>query len=513
MKNTTAHENSALIVDMKDIDKNFNEVCALSGVDFGIREGEIRAVIGENGAGKSTLMNILYGLCSYDKGSINLRGKPIGDNWSPSQAIASGIGMIQQHFSSIFVYSVLENIMLPVLKWNALNDRWREEQEKIEKIVDEYGFEVQLQEKYGNLSIGQKQQVEIIKVLNQGVDILILDEPTSVLTPAQAKALLDLLLKIRDRGISIIIVTHKLEEVIEVCDSATVLRGGRLVATVEKDKSDIQKLARMMIGRDYYSETEPPHSLKEPHPVMTVDHLSYQAEDTGISVHDCSFQLNKGEILGIAGVSGNGQNELAQLLFGMETGCTGQINLNGKEIKNSSIAERLQMGLGFIPEDRHEEALVLPMNVAENLVMSRIDSKEFTKHYFLQKENINVFSRQAITEFNILTQNEHTPAAQLSGGNQQKVVLARVLKSKPKVIIACQPTWGLDFGATEYIRCELEKVAVEGASVLLISNDLDEILELSHRILVMYKGSIVGSFLREEVDMDELSLLMAGKTA
>lgn len=512
MLKETRIDTAPVVVDMKGISKSFKDVQALNQVDFTLRKGEIRAVIGENGAGKSTLMKILYGMYSSDQGEIRIRDQVIPSNWSPSSAIKAGIGMIHQHFSSIPVYTVLENVLLPVLKWGSFHNRWEGERVKIQRIIEEYGFEVSLDDCYGDLPIGQKQQVEIIKVLNQGIDILILDEPTSVLTPRQAESLMNLLLKLRDQGISIIIVTHKLEEAMQICNSMTVLRRGDLIATVKKADTTIQKLARLMIDRDYYSDVEPPHSLSGLQPILHVDNIDVpESGGSDIPLQGCSLTLNQGEILGVAGVSGNGQTVLAGAIVGLNQVEGGSITLGEEDVTRMSIDGRMKIGLGFIPEDRHGDGLVLPLAISENLVLGRIDSCDFCNRLFLKSDRIKAFSEEVIREFNIKTSSERTPAEQLSGGNQQKVILGRVLKSNPKAIIACQPTWGLDFGATEYVRNELKSAAAEGAGVLLISNDLDEILELSNRIVVMSKGRIVGQFPREDVDMDQLGLLMAGK--
>lgn len=500
------------IIEMRGISKSFKDVKALTDVDFCIQKGEIRAIIGENGAGKSTLMKILYGMYGCDQGEIRVKGEPIPNHWTPAEAIRMGIGMIHQHLSSVPVYNILENVMLPTLKWNMFNDRWRDAADKIEQIIREYHFEVSLEDRFSDISIGQKQQVEIIKVLYQGVDILILDEPTSVLTPKQAEVLLDLLLRLRDDGISIVVVTHKLEEAMHICDSITVIRRGHHIATVKRDETDIQQLARLMIDRDYYSEKEPPVSLEQCTPMMGISNLNMKGDDASIGLVDISFNVNRGEILGVAGVAGNGQNELAEVLIGLRQGDGGSIVLDGEEISQLSIAGRIKAGIGYIPEDRHNVGLILPMNIAENLVLHRIDSEEFSKSQIMRRNNIKSFSEEVIRDFDVKTRDERTLTEQLSGGNQQKVILGRVLKSDPKVVVACQPTWGLDFGATEYIRDELRKVADHGAGVLLISNDLDEILELANRIIVMYRGRIVGSMAREDVDMDVLGLMMIGRS-
>lgn len=499
------------IIEMSDICKSFKEVNALDSVSFCIQKGEIRAVIGENGAGKSTLMNVLYGMIDCDDGLIKIKGEPIQKAWTPSKAISHGIGMIHQHFSSIPSYTVLENVMLPALRWGMIHNKWREEAHKIERIVEEYQFSVSLADRFGDIPIGQKQQVEIIKVLYQGIDILILDEPTSVLTPQQADALLALLGRLRDDGISIVIVTHKLEEAMQICDSITVLRRGCHVATVQKNETTIHELARLMIDRDYQMETEAPVSLENRQPIMEIDDLSIDGGEISVGLAGVSLTLNEGEILGVAGVAGNGQNELAETIVGLRQVEEGSIHLEGEDIVKLSIGDRLAKGIGYIPEDRHNMGLVLPLNIADNLVLSRIDAAKFSKKGFLNNKNIRSFACETIQEFNIKTPDEKALAEQLSGGNQQKVVLGRVLKSDPKMIVANQPTWGLDFGATEYIRARLKEIAEEGAGILLISNDLDEILELSNRIIVMYKGRIVGEMTREDVDLDALGMMMIGK--
>ncbi|AOQ25106.1 Xylose import ATP-binding protein XylG [Moorella thermoacetica] len=498
------------LVAMENISKTFGDVKALDDVSFYLRKGEIRALVGENGAGKSTLMNILYGMYHADSGRIQVWGEEVTVKWCPQMAISKGIGMIHQHFSLIPNLTVLENVVMPTLEWMDISPQWKSYEQQINKIIHDYGFQLCLKNRIDTLSLGEKQQVEILKALYQGAKILILDEPTGVLTPQQAENLLQFLVSLRERGYSVVLVTHKLNEAMAICDRVTVLRGGRHVATVEKEETTPQEIARMMVDREWLAKLEnnaPPATVK---PVLEVKELTIEDRHGRPVLDKISFSVGAGEIVGVAGVSGNGQTELAEALVGLRRGVKGSIIMDGSRIDGWSVGKRRYAGLGYIPEDRHGTGLVLELSVAENLVLDRIRQMPFSRLRIVQPQAIEKVAQEAIQAYAIKTPSAKTPIRNLSGGNQQKVVLARTLSANPKVVIACQPTWGLDFSATEYVRKKLIECAQAGIGCLLISSDLDELMELSHRIIVMFHGRIVGEFKRDEIDLDRLGLMMTG---
>ncbi|MGI9950754.1 ABC transporter ATP-binding protein [Moorellaceae bacterium AZ2] len=510
-ENKVVGVDNAPVVEMRDITKTFGEVRALDKVSFLLASGEIRALVGENGAGKTTLMNILYGMYKQDSGSIRIYGEDVTEKWSPRAAIEKGIGMIHQHFSLVSNHTALENIVMPTLKWTNLRPEWKRWSQKVEKLASDYHFEVRLEERVENLSIGERQQIEILKALYQGTRILILDEPTAVLTPQQAERLMEFLVELRNRGYSVVLVTHKLNEAMAVCDNITVMRGGKHVGTVKKEATTPQEIARMMVERDWISPIKVFELPPNPPVVLETRELVVEDEEKRTNVVDhVSIRLHKGEVVGVAGVAGNGQIELAEALVGLRRPKSGAILLEGQSINKWSIGRRRQAGIGYIPEDRHAMGMIKEMSVAENLVIDSVSNTEYSRWGVLHKQVIRAKARQAVETFNIKTPTPEAPIGNLSGGNQQKTVLARVLMTNPKAIIACQPTRGLDFSATEYVRKKLVESARAGVPVLLISSDLDEILELSHRVVVMFRGRIVGEFKREEIDLDTLGLLMTG---
>jgi len=504
---------SKKIVVMDNIHKVFGNVRALDDVSFSLTAGEIRALVGENGAGKSTLMNILYGMYRPDKGYLKLWAEDVTGNWSPRLAIAKGIGMIHQHFSLIPNHTVLENVVMPTLKWGDIMPQWKEFEQRVERLCGEYNFRVRLKDRVEALSVGERQQVEILKALYQGAKILILDEPTGVLTPKQAEALLEFLQQLKERGQSVVLVTHKLTEAMAISDRVTVLRGGRHVATVEKKETTPQEIARMMVERDWISPVNRSQAPDKPHRILEIVGLTVEDEHRKAVVNNVSLAIGAGEILGIAGVAGNGQVELAEAVIGLRKPKNGRVLIDGVNINKWSIFKRRRAGLGFISEDRHAQGIVTDMSVAENLVLDTLGCSPYSHWGIIQPRAIEQCATKAVQAYAIKTPGNHVPVANLSGGNQQKVVLARTLSVKPKIIIACQPSRGLDFSATEYVRKKLVECAEAGVGVCLISSDLDELLELSHRILVMYDGQVVDEFNPERLDLDRLGLAMAGQAA
>ncbi len=504
---------TSLVINMQEISKSFGNVHALDKVPFTLEAGEIRALVGENGAGKSTLMNILYGMYRPDAGEIEVWGEKVSDSWSPSLAISQGIGMIHQHFSLILCHTVLENIVMPTLKWTSILPRWKVFESKIAELCLKYNFQIGLGCKVETLSMGEKQQVEILKALYQGAKVLILDEPTSVLTSQQTEALLEFLLQLKKQGNSVVIVTHKLTEVMTVSDRITVLRGGKHIKTLETQDASPQKIAKMMIDRDWIAPVENITPPEKREIVLESRGLEVKNDAGEVAVKEVSVKIAAGEIIGVAGVAGNGQIELAEALVGLRSSIKKEtIFFNGSDITGWSTGKRRLEGIGYIPEDRHDQGVILEMTLAENMVIDAVGRPPFSRLGIINPQAIDNWADENISAFNIKTESSLTPLSSLSGGNQQKVVLSRTLSLNPQVIVACQPTRGLDFGATEYVRKKLVDAIAGGSGVLLISSDLDEILELSHRIVVMFNGSIVGEFKREDVDIEQLGLLMVGST-
>lgn len=503
------HHSSVVV--MEDISKSFGNVQALDKVSFTLELGEVRGLVGENGAGKTTLMNILCGVYRLDEGTIRVWDKDVTKNWSTSLSISQGIGMIHQHFTLIPNHTVLENIVGPTLKWRDLTPPWKKFEEQVEKLCAQYHFQVKLKARVESLSMGEKQQVEILKALFQEVKILILDEPTSVLTPQQTESLLEFLLQLKQQGHSVVLVTHKLLEAEAVCDKVTVLRRGKHVGTVKKEDTTLQEIARMMVDRDWISPAKGIKPSEERRVLLESNGL--EVENEGAVVCDnLSIAIGAGEIVGVAGVAGNGQIELAETLVGLRRPKKGSILLDGVNINKWSSNKRRLAGIGYIPEDRHRQGIVTEMSVAENLVFSTIGQSPFSYRGIIHHHSINNWAEEVIKEFTIKTESHLTPVGYLSGGNQQKIILARVLSSNPRLIVACQPTRGLDFSTTQYVREKIVKSANDGMAVLLISSDLDEIIELSHRIVVMFRGKIVGEFKAGEVNLDQLGLMMAGQS-
>jgi simple sugar transport system ATP-binding protein len=495
---------------MAHISKSFGDVLALDNISFTLQAGEVRALVGENGAGKSTLMNILYGMYGADKGGIRLWGEEIHHPWSPREAIQAGIGMIHQHFALIPNHTVLENIIMPMLKWRDISPPWKTYERQVTRICQEYHFQINLKARVEDLSMGERQQVEILKALYQGARVLILDEPTSVLTPQQTDALLEFLLVLKSRGHSVVLVTHKLVEAMQVSDRITVLRGGKLIGTIERELATPQKIARMMVERDWITALKASPVPENSPVILNVRDLLLSSEQGTKVLDGVSLQVRAGEIVGVAGVAGNGQVELSEALVGLRKADQGTVEIDGVNITRRNVCRRRKAGLVYIPEDRHNRGVVLDMDIAENIVLNTITEQPYSRRGVLQPRAITACAEEAIEAYSIKTPGCRVPVGHLSGGNQQKIVMARAMLMNPKVIVACQPSRGLDFNATEYVRQQLIDCAKNGIGVLLVSSDLDEILELSHRILVIYRGKIVGVFPREKVDLDQLGLLMAG---
>ncbi len=474
------------VVVLERITKRFPGVLANDEVDLDLRPGEVHALIGENGAGKSTLMRVLYGMYPADGGRIVVRGTEARIH-SPRDAIALGIGMVHQHFVLVDPFTVTENIVLGEEGGVRLDVDAAEG--RVAELADSYNFKVDPGAIVEDLSVGEEQRVEILKALYRGVEILILDEPTAVLTPSETKDLFENLRKLREAGRTIVFISHKLDEVLEIADRITVLRRGRVVGQTRPAETSKAKLAEMMVGRPVLFRLEKPQvGIGEP--ILKVRDLHAEGKLNGVSL-----EVRAGEILGVAGVEGNGQRELAETLIGLRAPTSGTIELEGRSIAGRSVFDIRNAGVGYIPEDRHDQGLVLDMTVWENVVLGRQDDKDFSSRIgtlFIRK--IKELASRLVTMFDIRTRSVDVNASTLSGGNQQKLILARELETDPKLMIAAQPTRGLDVGAIEFVWKQILEQKAEGRAILLISAELDEIYALSDRIVTLYEGRITGEF-------------------
>jgi simple sugar transport system ATP-binding protein len=498
-------------VEMHNISKQFPLVLANDDVTFSVQKGEIHALVGENGAGKSTLMNILYGLLRADNGTLAVDGKAAHFT-GPGDAIARGIGMVHQHFMLIPPLTVAENVVLgQEPSKRGFVDKASANQ-TVKALSDQYGLKVDPTAKVETLSVGIEQRIEIIKVLYRGAEILILDEPTAVLTPQEVDELFEILGSLREQGKTIIFITHKLQEVMAVADSVTVMRRGKVVGTVSTQDTTRQDIATMMVGRQVLFRVE--RTQAEPgEVVLMVKDLNALDNKDLPALRDISFSVREGEILGIAGVEGNGQTELVEVLTGLRKARSGQVELNGQVITNYSPRLIREKGTGHIPEDRHRRGLVLDFTVAQNMVLGIHYRKPFVRHLGLDVINFGPIREKAqrlLKEFDIRPPDHENLAGNLSGGNQQKVIVAREFDQNPKLLIAAQPTRGIDVGSIEFIHQRLLQARDKGKAVLLISADLEEILSISDRIAVMYEGQIVGTLEPAEATEERLGLMMTG---
>jgi len=498
-------------VEMHNISKQFPLVLANDDVTFSVQKGEIHALVGENGAGKSTLMNILYGLLNADGGTLAVDGKAAHFT-GPGDAIARGIGMVHQHFMLIPPLTVAENVVLgQEPSKRGFVDKARANQ-TVKALSDQYGLKVDPTAKVETLSVGIEQRIEIIKVLYRGAEILILDEPTAVLTPQEVDELFEILGSLKDQGKTIIFITHKLQEVMAVADTVTVMRRGKVVGTVSTQDTTRQKIATMMVGRQVLFRVA--RTQAEPgEVVLTVKDLNALDNKDLPALRAISFSVREGEILGIAGVEGNGQTELVEVLTGLRKAQSGQVELNSEVITNYSPRLIREKGTGHIPEDRQRRGLVLDFNVAQNMVLGIHYRKPFVRHLGLDVINFGPIREKAqrlLKEFDIRPPDHENLAGNLSGGNQQKVIVAREFDQNPKLLIAAQPTRGIDVGSIEFIHQRLLQARDKGKAVLLISADLEEILSISDRIAVMYEGQIVGTLEPAEATEERLGLMMTG---
>ena len=499
--------NEIAAVEMKQIRKEFPATLANDCVDFTAYKGEIHALLGENGAGKSTLMNILTGVLKPDRGTISIHGKQVSMR-SPGDALNLGIGMIYQHFKLVKPFTVAENIVLGMERVKILKTRELEKQ--VKELSEEYKIKINPSSAIWQLSIGEQQRVEILKILYRKAHILILDEPTAVLTPDEVKELFGTLKNMAERGCTIIFITHKMNEVMEYADRITVLRDGRLVKAVKKEETTEAELAQLMVGREISMGRRNTKNTTREEVVLKARDISVLNDKKLKAVEGLSFELYAGEILGVAGVSGNGQKELMEALAGLRRLEGGQISINGKDCTNASVRQRIQMGEAFIPEDRYGFALVKTMTVTENASFKCYRNPSFCRHGVLHYKKLEEQAKRFIEDFHIKVGGTKSLVQSMSGGNAQKLILARETAEQPSVILASYPVRGLDIQATESIHKILVEEKNRGAGVLLVSEDLDEIFQLSDRVAVMYEGKFMGILPVEQVDLKQIGMAMAG---
>ena len=506
------HENngSEYIIEMRNITKEFPGIKANDNITLQLKRGEIHALLGENGAGKSTLMSVLFGLYKPEEGEILKNGEVVKIN-DPNDATALGIGMVHQHFKLVECFTVLDNIILGAEDTRFGFIKKADAREKVSQLSEKYGLHVDVDEKIEDITVGMQQRTEILKMLYRDNEILIFDEPTAVLTPQEIDELMQIMRNLAKEGKSILFITHKLNEIMAVADRCTVLRKGRYVGTVDIKDTTKENLSQMMVGRpvEFVVEKAPAQPKSE---VLKVEGLSVKSKvHKKLAVNNVSFSVRSGELVCIAGIDGNGQSELVYGLTGLEPVAAGKVTLNGEDVTKSSIRFRNTHGISHIPEDRHKHGLVLDYTLEQNMVLQRYFEPEFQKHGFIKFNNVREYSDKLIEQYDVRSgQGSVTVVRSMSGGNQQKAVVAREMDREHSLLIAVQPTRGLDVGAIEYIHNQLVAKRDEGSAVLLVSFELDEVMNLADRILVMYEGEIVGQLDPKTTTVQELGLYMAG---
>ena len=498
-----------LIVEMNNIRKSFPGVVACDDITFKVRKGEIHALLGENGAGKSTLMNILFGLYQQDQGDILLRGKKVNIA-NPNVANNLGIGMVHQHFKLVHNFTVTENIILGIEPIRALMVDTRSASARIEDLSERYGLNVDPEAKIEDVSVGMQQRVEILKMLYRDAEILIFDEPTAVLTPQEVQDLIKIMHNLIEEGKTIILITHKLREIMAVADRCTVIRWGKVVGTVNVSDTSEEKLAEMMVGRKVLFDL----NKIEAHPaeeILKIENLSVRNSNGMLGLKNFSLGVRCGEIVGLAGVDGNGQTELVETIIGLRKPENGRIFLKGQDISSLSTRKRIETGMAHIPEDRHKHGLILDYTVQENLILKNYYFEPFSRNGLIDWDYVYTHAEKVINDFDVRSgQGVEASARSLSGGNQQKAIVGREIDGNPNLLVAVQPTRGLDVGAIEYIHQRLLEQRDQGKAVFMISLELDEILDLSDRIAVIYNGELVGVVNASETNENEIGLMMAG---
>ncbi len=500
-------DNQPVIIEARHLTKKFPNVVANDDISIDFRRGEIHCLLGENGAGKTTLAECLFGYYQVDSGEIYYKGKKVLLT-SPRDAINLGIGMVHQHFVLVRPFSVLENIALGSLKSDLLLDLTATEK-KTRSLCEQYGINLALHAKISQLSVGEQQWVEILKAVYYGVDLLILDEPTAALTPQEVDKLFSVLQRMKEQGLSVIFVTHKLKEVMYLSDRVSVLRKGKLIETVHTSQVTQESLARKMVGRDVdFSIVK--DSLTRGEPLLEARNLQAKNDQWQIAIHEISFTLHRNEILGIAGIAGNGQRELFEVMIGVRKLEGGRVYFDGNPINNLSPTAIRKLGIAHVPDDRVSEGLIMDFSVADNLILGRQRDGGYRKGIFLNRNKILYTATELISSFTIVPPSPTNRTKYLSGGNLQKVILARELNLKIKCLVANQPTRGLDIGVIEYIHRRLMELRKQGIGILLFSEDLDELLALTDRIAVMFRGNIVKIFNTPDARLEQIGMCMAG---
>lgn len=500
------------VIELRNVSKYFEKVIANKNVSFHINKGEVLALLGENGAGKSTIMKILYGLYKLDEGTILIDGQETRIN-SPKDAMAKGIAMIQQHFSLVPVHTVTENIILGNVSGKINLKKYNE---KISKIAKDYGFEIPVDKKICELSVGVQQKVEILKALYLDARILIMDEPTAVLTPQESDTLMEFIKDFTAKGNSIIFITHKMKEVMKVADHIIVMRNGIISGDLNKEKlqkegTDEKKLSRLMMGEEIIPALRNQSEANEQKQTcLSVKNIVVKNKDETPILNQISFDIQKGEIFGVAGVSGNGQDELCEAICGIKKLSSGSIIYNGKDITKDSIRQRIQDGIGYVPVDRYRDGMVLEMTLAENMMLKSSFDRRWRKGLFIDQKKLEQFMKDKLDEYKVKATGPSDLAKGLSGGNQQKVVLAREVEIGTGFIVFNQPTRGLDLGASNRIHATILEEKKRGKGVLLVSTELTELFALSDRIAIMFKGECIGIYKNGELTTEQVGLLMAG---
>ena len=495
------------ILEMRNVTKRFGTLVANNKVNFDLEKGEVHALLGENGAGKTTLMNCLYGIYSQEEGEILLNGQPLHLS-GPRDAIAHNIGMVHQHFMLVPPLTVLQNIVLGQ-ECKITPMKLDQARKDVEELCRKYNFQLELDSKVADLSVGAQQRVELVKALYRGADILILDEPTAVLTPNEVEGLFDSLSQFVAQGKSIIIISHKLWEVKRISNRVTVLRSGAAVATVNTADVEESDLADMMVGRKVTLEYDKT-PVKSQELIFEMKNVSVDTGHRASSLKDISMCIHKGEIVGIAGVDGNGQLELSETVMGLRNVQSGQVFFDGEEITHMPTRHRIEKGFAHIPEERMTQGLVMNFSASENMVINCYDRPPFTKNHIFDSKAVKENGKKLVEEYDVRPRNPEALARSFSGGNQQKIIIAREISQNPKLVVAVQPTRGLDIGASQFVHTKLLESKEKGAGVLVISADLDEVLAVSDRVLVINEGEIMGEFVPGTISYGEIGLMMGG---
>lgn len=498
------------VIEMLDIRKEFPGIVANDNITLQVKKGEIHALLGENGAGKSTLMNVLFGLYQPEKGQIRVNGQEVKIT-DPNVANDLGIGMVHQHFMLVQNFTVTENIILGNEPTRTGKINIKKAAQDIQELSNQYGLSVDPYAKIQDISVGMQQRVEILKTLYRGADILIFDEPTAALTPQEITELIQIMKKLIQEGKSIILITHKLKEIMSVCDRCTIIRKGVGVGTVNVQETNPDELAALMVGREVHFKTEKKTATPK-EAVLTIKELVVEDSRGVEAVSSLNLSVRAGEIVGIAGVDGNGQTELIEAITGLRKIKSGSITLKNQELSTLSTRKITESGIGHIPQDRHKHGLVLDYTIGENIGLQTYYQKPMSKSGILNYKEMYKKAKELIAEYDVRTPSEYTQARSLSGGNQQKAIIAREVDRSPELLIAAQPTRGLDVGAIEFIHKKLIEERDKGRAVLLVSLELDEVINLSDRIAVIYEGKIVDIVDPKETNEQELGLLMAGGT-